>query len=209
MTDEASRREHENGPPRDALRLFVAVLLPETWLLALEGMQAQLRRTGLRLRYTRSEGIHLTLKFLGEVPRERLDAITAALERLTDAPGPFQLALGAAGSFGGARRPRVVWTGMDGDLAALDRLHGAVERALRPAGFPSEGRPFRAHLTLARVPDGLPAAEAARIVPALAGLNAAAPPFTVESFALLRSELGPGGARYTALHSWPLSDRSA
>lgn len=196
----------KDPPNAETLRLFVAVLLSDAWLAALAVMQDELRRAGVRLRYVRPDGIHLTLKFLGEGDRDRLDAIVTALGALEGAPGPFRLELGRAGSFGGARRPRVVWAGMNGNLADLSALQATVERALHPAGFPPEGRPFRAHLTLARVPLDLPAAEAARIMPALAALQTPlVQPFSVDSLALVQSELGRGPARYTVLQNWTLA----
>jgi 2'-5' RNA ligase len=187
------------------LRLFVAVLLPEAWLSALARAQDELRNAGLRLRYVRPEGIHLTLKFLGEVDHERLEVIMAALDGLGDVQ-PFALDLDTLGVFGGPQRPRIVWAGLRGDLTALAALVAAVDAALVPAGFAPEGRPFRPHLTLARVPEGLPDAEARRIVPVVSTSRLVrVPSFHVDSYALVRSALGPGGARYTTLQTWPVA----
>ena len=186
------------------LRLFVAVLLPEAWHAALAKAQEELRHAGLRLRYVRPEGVHLTLKFLGAVDHDRLGAVTAALDGPADFQ-PFALDLDTLGTFGGPQRPRVVWAGLRGDVTALAALAAAVDTVLVPAGFAREGRPFRGHLTLARVPESLPAADARRIVPAISASRLArVPSLYVRSYALMRSELGPGGARYTTLQSWPV-----
>jgi 2'-5' RNA ligase len=195
-----------DGPDRP--RLVVAVLLPDSWLAALGAVQDDLRRAGLRLRYVRPEGIHLTLKFLGEVESARLASITAALQGPTVNLQPFRLSLGALGTFGPDRRPRVVWAGLRGDLASLGAVAEAVDVALAGAGFAREMRPFRPHLTLARVPDSLPADDAGRIAAALAGVRTvASAPLDVTGYALVRSELGPGGARYTTLQSWSVEDK--
>jgi 2'-5' RNA ligase len=192
------------------LRLFVAVHLPEAWIAALAESQDALRRARLNLRYVRPESIHLTLKFLGEVESRRLNQVTAALNGPATTQRPFALQMDTLGTFGAARRPRVVWAGLRGDLTALAGLAAAVDRALAPAGFPPESRAFRPHLTLARVPERLPVEDAQRILPAVAGLElSAVAALEVDAYTLVRSELGPGGARYTSLQSWPLAQTAA
>ncbi|MGD9892226.1 MAG: 2'-5' RNA ligase family protein, partial [Dehalococcoidia bacterium] len=103
------------------------------------------------------------------------------------------------------RHPRVVWAGIDGDRPHLHELVDAVERSLHRIGVAPEQRAFNPHLTLARVSDQLPAAEAARIVPVLAARWwQATESLSFDSISLVRSELGAGGARYTALGTWRL-----
>ena len=195
------------GAPADRpLRLFVAIALPESWHAILRQTQNRLRDAGLRLRFVRPENAHLTLKFLGEVEAARLPALTAALAAVPERHRPFALALGDPGSFGPGRRPRVLWVGLRGDLDALSSLHAAVEAALAPLRFARDTGPFRAHITLARTPENLPTTDAARIAPALAALGRLrSEPLAVREFALMQSDLGAGGPRYTALASWPLT----
>jgi 2'-5' RNA ligase len=201
-------QRNQSHRPREgpaSLRLFVAILLPESWLTLLGDVQQDLRRAGLGLRYVRPEGIHLTLKFLGETPIDRVAAIEGALAEAATEARPFTLHLGGLGTFGPASRPRVVWVGVEGDRPHLIELFDAVERALHRAGFTPERQAFNPHLTLARVPDQMPTAEAARIVPVLEHRAwKAAEPHSVDSISLMRSELGAGGARYTALGAWRL-----
>jgi 2'-5' RNA ligase len=187
----------------ERLRLFVAVLLPEAWLSDLAADQETLRRAGLRLRYVRPEGIHLTLKFLGETRAHLVPRILAVLAGVAARAAPCSLELGACGVFGSTRRPRVVWRAVAGDRACLSALARSVDEALAGVGFAREARPFNPHLTLARVPEDLSPADAARIAPAvqaLGGLSAAA--FRLERLSLMQSVLGPGGAEYTELDSW-------
>ena len=207
MSDRGRVRDRPEGMHTG--RLFVAVLLPESWLALLGEAQQELRQVGLGLRYVRLEGIHLTLKFLGETASDRIAVIERELAEAAVGARPFTLRLGALGTFGPPRRPRVVWAGVDGDRERLHDLHEAVDLALHRAGFDRERRAFNPHLTLARVPDQMPAAEATRIGSALAkrAWHTAAP-YTVNSLALMRSELGAGGARYTALGAWPLGGDS-
>jgi 2'-5' RNA ligase len=194
----------------ERLRLFVAVVLSATWHEALAAAQEELRQAGLRLRYVRPEGIHLTLKFLGETPATRLGDIATALGAAAERAGACTIELSGAGAFGPRRRPRVVWYGLAGALDELAALQRRVDEQLAAVGFAPEGRDFRPHLTLARVPEDLPPTEAERIVPAVERLHARRPqPFRVEAIALLQSRLGPGGARYTVRETWRLGETSA
>jgi 2'-5' RNA ligase len=190
----------------EELRLFVACELPEEWLSGLRDVSRTLARGGLgSLRWVRPEGIHLTLKFLGEVGRHLLSDLDAAM---TDAGGgraPFELRLSGLGSFGGRRGARVLWAGIDGDLQALSALQTDLDASLSELGFAREQRPFSPHLTLARVPDMAPSDVGARIVTALRTATLPVlPPFEVTQISLIRSQLGPGGARYTPLLHVPL-----
>jgi 2'-5' RNA ligase len=191
--------------PAGDLRLFVAVLLPDSWLTVLSDIQNRLHDRAPRLRYVRPEGIHLTLKFLGEVSVDRVAAIERALDTAASRSTPFTLSLGSPGIFGPPRRPRVVWIGIDGDRAGLGHVQQEVETAMASVGFRPDERGFSPHLTIARVPERLPSGEVGGIAGAVQSLSApASPPHTVTSFALMRSELGHGGARYTALIVRPL-----
>jgi 2'-5' RNA ligase len=183
------------------LRLFIAVELPPAWTEALAATQRALRRYGLeRLRWVRPEGIHLTLKFLGNVDEARVSALTRTLEETAAEHAPFALRLSRLGAFGPPARRRVVWAGVAGDLDALTRLRQTVERRAAALGFPAERRPFSPHLTLARVPEELPQPVGASIDAALTAVAApAAPPLQVKEIALMHSRLLPGGAQYTRL----------
>jgi 2'-5' RNA ligase len=192
------------------LRLFIAVELPEDWLAALARVQEALRKAGLdALRWTRPEGIHLTLKFLGEVPEERLEEIRRAMTRAAAQAQPFALRLGQLGAFGAPQRPRVLWAGIAGDLEALTHLWRALEAEITPLGFPQERNAFAPHLTLARVPEHAQrdmAKALAEVLPRIALPELS--PLDVGEIALMRSLLGPGGARYQRLAAAPLARNS-
>lgn len=187
-------------------RLFVAVELGGSVQQALDRLQNELQRSGLRgMRWVRPEGIHLTLKFLGETPREKVAPVVAALSESTVGVPPHELSLGKLGTFGGRGAPRVLWVDLEGDLAPLLDLQEQVERALVPLGFPREGRRFSPHLTLARVrPE-----EARQVAAPLAeAMNVARAPearIEVRELSLMLSQLGPGGAVYTRLEAFPLT----
>jgi 2'-5' RNA ligase len=156
------------------------------------------------VRWVRPEGIHLTLKFLGQVPARRLEAITGALARAVQEPFRLSVRLGRLGSFGGSTGLRVVWVGLEGEVEALARLAARVEGALEPLGFPGERRPFAAHLTLARVKEAVSPQDRRSLFELVRSLEL--PPLpgaTLEAVSLMQSTLEPGGARYQCLGRFP------
>jgi 2'-5' RNA ligase len=194
----------------DTLRTFIAVELTPPILDELADLQARMVEdvpAGL-VRWVRPAGIHLTLKFLGEVPVGQVDAIAAAMREACAPHGPFRLSIQGLGCFPNARRPRVVWVGVDEPTGVLIALQRDVERALRPLGFRPEGRQFSPHLTLARVKGrDRDAVEALGEYVGRARVRVGE--MAVAAVHLMRSELLPGGAVYTALAVAPLSGTPA
>lgn len=183
------------------LRLFIAIELPGSVLSALNQVQHSLQReTALaRLRWVRPEGIHLTLKFLGETPEERRADIEAAITRAAAGIPPFELHLGNIGRFGSKNSPRVVWIDVAGETEALTRLQSQIEREVSPLGFPSETRAFSPHLTLARVPPERARDVAAPLDDAMSRVAVPEASFQATEVSLMRSQLQRGGAVYTQL----------
>jgi len=194
-----------NGLP-DNPRLFVAVELPGPAVEALGQLQHELQRHLPRgLRWVRPEGIHLTLKFLGETPRERVPAITEALAGSTRGIEAHDLSLGAIGTFGSRGAPRVLWVDLVGDTSTLERLQGQVDEALDAIGFPRERRGFAAHLTLARVRPESAREAAEPLAAAIRSVSVPQASISVKEVSLILSKLGPGGAVYAQLESWALA----
>ena len=189
-------------------RLFVAIDLGDEARRALGEAQAVCRRANLPVRWVDAAGAHLTLKFLGETDRARVEPIEAALRAAAGRQRPLRLHTGGPGAFPNLRRPRVLWLGLEGALEPLAVLQREIDGALAGLGFPREGKPFRPHLTLGRVREGasLPADD---LDAAFAGVRRVAAPLPVESIRLMRSELGAGGARYTTLLTAPLGGEMA
>ncbi|HLF70611.1 MAG TPA: RNA 2',3'-cyclic phosphodiesterase [Dehalococcoidia bacterium] len=191
----------------ERLRLFVAVELPQAWLDAITGAQTRLGRAldaagAPRLRWAHPEGIHLTLKFLGETEPALLPRLVEALADAVSTPPALRLSLGEAGCFTSRRRVRVVWAGLGGDVERLAPIAGRIDDACAELGFERERRPFAPHLTLARVPEGV-TLDRDVLAPHLRSLRLDAPPFEVKHISLMRSHLGPGGARYECIASFP------
>ena len=126
------------------MRLFLGIPLPK----ALAAQLAEAGRGIPNLRALRAETIHLTIKFIGEVPDPA--PIARAVEPVAEAHPPFDMVLKGIGCFPDNRRASVVWVGLDrGDLQA-GALAKGVEEALKPLGIQAERRPFRGHITLGR-----------------------------------------------------------
>lgn len=190
-----------------SVRAFVAIELPPTVKETLAAVVSELKAAGIGgLRPVRPEGVHLTLKFLGDVPADRIGAIGEAAGRAASLHAPFALSLSGVGAFPGGRAPRVLWAGIAGDLERLAALQASVDDCLSELGFARERRAFNPHLTLARLRDSASREDRAR---ALRVLESAQPSrsagFVVDGVALFQSTLSPGGAVYRRLFRAPLN----
>jgi RNA 2',3'-cyclic 3'-phosphodiesterase len=194
-----------NSAQPDHVRLFIACELPEDVREAIGEVIETLRgRSGAAVRWIKPEGIHVTLKFLGEVPLKKLPAIKLAIQEAVVGHSPFELEFSNIGTFGGREGLRIMWVGVAGDVLRLEALVRSVNAALAVVGFEPERRPFRPHLTLGRVRDEIPTRQRAEIEVAVGKM--AVPPSTwrTSQVALMRSRLTPQGAVYEALATFPL-----
>ena len=185
----------------ESLRLFFALELPREVREAATAHTARLRRDfpGVRASWPRPESLHLTLKFLGEVTAARVETLAGAAAGAAEGLAPFELTVEGAGTFPPRGAARVLWLGVRDDTGRLARLQSRLEDGCAAAGFARESKPFKPHLTLAR----LRALQRAELVAALSEEHRGTPfgphRFRVSGFVLMRSELGPGGSRYTPL----------
>ncbi len=195
------------GEPRPRnRRLFVALEPPDAVRRRLAAMGVELRRAAGsaadEIRWVPPENVHLTLQFLGAVPEERLPGVEVALRAAAAAGRPLSLEVKGAGGFPNARRPRVLWAGLAGEIPALGALAEDLGRRLAPLGFPPEERPFSAHLTLGRAREGR---GSPRMAGALAGVaETAGVPWRAAELVLFESHLSPQGPRYEPLVRAPL-----
>ncbi len=184
------------------IRTFIAISLPGAVLQAICQAQDTLRSQGLHIRWVRKEGIHLTLKFLGNIDIDKVARVQASMERAAKTFAAFTLKGEGIGVFPNPRRPRVVWTGISGDIDVLISLQGELESELVPLGFPKEKRRFKGHLTLGRVKGRLDQAGLGAALEALADFQTES--FTVRSVVLFQSDLRPSGVVYSKLAEVPL-----
>jgi 2'-5' RNA ligase len=184
------------------MRTFIAIDLDDQLKKNLEALIDGLRPNGKNVRWVRSEAMHLTLKFLGEIPEENVAKIESALVGVAKKHRPFTLKLRGTGVFPPGRRdPRVVWVGVEGD-SSLKELQEAIESAMEKLGFAREKRDFRPHLTLGRVK--FPS----RLESLLADLEkhkeTTFGEMQVRRVTFFRSTLRPSGAEYSVLSELPL-----
>jgi 2'-5' RNA ligase len=185
------------------MRIFIALDIAGEIRARITEYMDRVRPYAEGARWARAEGLHVTLKFIGEVKEEKAQEIAKALA--TIAAEPFTVNFSGAGFFPTAKSPRVFWLGVDGG-DALPRLASAIDAAAHSLGIAREEKPFSPHLTLARAGSGAGTSQVLRPVQRL--LEAEAVPqfgtMTAREFWLYRSDLARGGSRYTKLQKFEI-----
>ena len=188
----------------ERLRLFVAIAIPEAVRNGMAAVQRELKPLALGdVRWTNAEQLHLTLKFLGNVPTESLEPVKQSLSEACAGAGPFRLRAKGIGFFPNARQPRVIWVGFEGGENVLADLQLRVERALTPFAEKPGTERFLAHATLGRF-QKYRRHKTEKLLPRASALGGHVfGEWRVEDVGLFRSELSPGGARHTRLAVFP------
>jgi len=185
----------------EEVRSFIAIELPQELTASLARLRSELERAEHRfVKWVDPGGIHLTLKFLGNIPFKQVTEITKAIEDATRGIPPFRLEVSGLGAFPNLKQPRVLWVGVGGEMDKLSRMQQNIDSALAPFGFAKEERPFTPHLTLARARQGASPTERRSLGELVAATKFDAKHYVaVEAVNLMRSQLTPGGAIYTCL----------
>lgn len=180
------------------IRVFTALPLPEEVKAELSDVSAALGR-GISARWVRPEGMHLTMKFLGDVDEKNIRGIGERLDELSLRYSPFDMRLNGLGAFPSPRRARVIWAGVETDVQTMKELAASVDMIASGYGVPKEERSFAAHITLARLR-----------APSMVNLDARVRGITFISdrVNLYKSDLTPQGAKYTLLHSSPFAGKT-
>ncbi len=178
-----------------ALYTFIAFDMPPEIKTAWWEYAQPLKACYERVRWVEPENLHLTLRFLGDTPANRVDEIAAALQEVAAASPPFSVTFSGSGVFPNDVRPRVVWIGVNEDGGALRNLAGAVEACLQRLGFTPEEKRFTPHVTIGYA-DGTPIPEVMRF---LEGNPFAAMMAQCHEVIFMRSEAHPLGPIYTPL----------
>jgi len=185
------------------IRAFLAIEPPENVLQEISSLQEKLKREiSGRLSWTRPQGHHLTLKFFGDISREDINNISAAVQKRVVAEQKLNLKIEKLGVFPDARRPRVLWCAVAGDVERLINLQKKLDGDFAAIGFPAEDRSFKAHLTLARIKDHRDIAGLSEALKKYATF--AAGEFAADKLFLFQSNLSPQGAVYTKLAEFAL-----
>ena len=187
----------------EQVRSFIAIELPDELRLRLVQLQAQLKSGKQPVaKWVDPQGIHLTLKFLGNVPVDKIDDITRAMEEAALGISPFHLEVKGLGAFPNLRRVQVVWVGISGQSETLCQLQQRIESNLAPLGFAPESRRFTPHLTLARLRDQASLDERQLFGQLIADTKfEPAFIFEVDAIRLMRSQLTREGAVYSRIGS--------
>lgn len=190
--NEASDRA-ERGR-KDSIRAFICIEVPRSIKERIEVLQHSLKRNDAQISWVKPSNIHLTIKFLGDVPTSRIEAVRRAVERASQPVSQFEIEIGGTGCFPSPRSPRVLWVGLSHLPDELKRLNANVENELAREGFPREQKRFSPHLTIGRVRNQLNALKTAEELIAT-GFELEA--FRAAEVILMRSDLNSAGAIYT------------
>ena len=194
----------------DAIRAFIAIELPESVLAELGRVEDRLKPQVPHdtIRWVKPDSIHLTLKFLGQVPSDQLELIVSSLKVAAAAHAVFSLEISGAGCFPNLHRPRVVWAGVLDQGHRLSAVQRAVENAIAPLGYPSEQRDFTPHLTLGRLARDVRSLDQKKIGEVVQAAEIGSlGRWEVKHVALIKSDLKPNGAEYTILARAPLASK--
>ncbi len=186
------------------IRAFIAIPLSESNLTAVCDLRQRLEPQLPQMRWTRTDQIHLTLRFFAALPEEDLDRIHRSMLSVGDLHAPFRVAIRSLGGFPRLSRPRVLWLGLE-PAAPLAALHRQLEDALRRDGFAPEERPFKPHVTIARARQR----SGAEIKPPTWLRNWSGGSLDVNEMILYHSRLSPQGAVHTPLYRVDLSASSS
>ena len=197
----------EDGSAAAALRLFVAISLPDTVKEEIAKAQREMRSVlpGSFMRWTKREQFHLTLKFLGNVAEARVGELTEALRGACNPFPSLKLRAERIGFFPDMRSPRVAWAWVHDEKELLPRLQQAIEASVQPFTRERAEKNFTGHVTLARI-QGIKRPQAEMLSKFALGVTERFfGEWMADKVELIRSELSPGGARYTTLTEFPLS----
>ena len=179
------------------MRAFIAIAVPESLLKSCQDIVAQLRGLNLQGRFAKTQSIHLTLQFLGNIEEDQIVGIAQVLEQAGREVAPFDLEVGRLGVFPQLANPRVVWLGVD-PVDGLMKLQSKIQRGLEPLGFPREKRDFHPHLTLFRLKSRKNLSPLTEYLKA-EGPHQKAGVIQAEQIHLYQSILKPQGAEYLKL----------
>lgn len=188
--------EHVN---RSYMRLFIAVNIPAEIKDKIEDIQRSLKRSGADVKWVEKDNLHLTLKFIGDVPEDKVLLIASELEPKLKGFGSFEIALSGIGLFPGPDFPRIIWLGITDKSGKLRELTSIIEEAALALGFEKELRGFSPHLTIGRVRSRTNVDRLKTSIIQNGKCNTG--PFTLTSADIMESVLTSRGPEYKCLNS--------
>ncbi len=183
-----------------SIRTFIAIEIPEDVKTFINENTRSLRLCKTRVKWTKTQSMHLTLKFLGEVEPGKINDIESVCNPIFCSFAKVKLKVQGLGAFPSLGKPRVIWAGFSNDDGVLEKLVSGLEQGLAEIGFPQEKRAFKPHLTIGRIKGRL---EGRELIEAVRdGMDLEGPEFVVEKAALFKSDLKPSGPVYTVLREF-------
>jgi RNA 2',3'-cyclic 3'-phosphodiesterase len=180
------------------IRTFIAIEIPQEIKMELDRVISELRPLAPEIRWVRAANLHLTLRFLGDIPKKSASVLAAELAKNLSGFGQFQISLSGVGGFPNLKRARVIWIGGGAGCERLTELAPLVERSCIDLDFSKADKPFSCHLTIGRVkfPKGHE-----KLISQIETMNFETPLFRVSEVALFKSDLLPAGPKYTRLET--------
>ncbi len=189
----------------EEIRSFIAIEIPEPVRRNIGDLQKKLKQASADVKWVRPEGIHLTLKFLGNISLPDVEKLAQALSSVVESHEPFELRILGLGGFPTGRNPRVLWVGVDRGAEKALSLQRAIEEKAGEVQFPPENRAFKPHLTLGRVRSSKGREALSQMMEIHKNIEIGT--FQADAVFLFRSELKPSGAVYTKLKTFSLGGK--
>jgi 2'-5' RNA ligase len=186
------------------IRSFVAIELSPDIRTQIEKIQNELKGSSSDVRWVRSGGIHLTLKFLGGIQEEKIPEIAGVLSRCSAETGSFAIRIHSLGAFPNTTNPKVIWIGVEDESGKLLKVQQSIEKSLAAVGFKEEKRTFTPHLTLGRLKSPRGKRSVSQRLESSGEYDCGR--LTVTEICLFKSDLKPSGAVYTKLKTFSLSE---
>ena len=181
----------------ETIRVFIAIELDKETQSYLSNIQSELKETEADVKWVKSENIHLTLKFLGNIDLSKINQIKEILTKISQENTEFTIELSGIGAFPKMEYPRVIWIGIEKNQDKVIKITEDLQERLTTLGIPEENRPFQAHLTLGRVKSNL---NRSILVEKLKNIKLPQKPSqSVNKLTLFKSTLTPGGPIYEIL----------
>ena len=178
------------------IRTFIAIDIPQEIKMELDKLISTFRQSGADIKWVKAANLHMTLRFLGDIPRDSVPGLAKEIEANIKAFGKFRLALSGLGGFPNLKRPRVIWVGSGVGTDRLMSLAPLVEKSCINYGLGEGDKPFSSHLTIGRVkiPKGLD-----KLTAKIEATRFETSPFDIEEVIIFKSDLSPSGPKYTKL----------
>jgi len=178
------------------MRTFIAVELTEELKNKIEEVQISLKKVNANVAWVKPGNVHATLKFLGEVPEDKIEKVFEGTNKALEGIKGFKLSLKDLGCFPNLRRPRVIWIGVEKGKEELALMQKKLEQEMEKAGFPKEDREFSPHLTIGRVKSPKNIEQLTELI---RNTNFQTEEIEIKEVVVMESQLHPAGAIYTPL----------